>query len=116
MVNYSCNLKVKGSVKMKIFKSFSIILIFSLFIFVLSNLGLSFVESSAETNSQNSVVVYQRNAKQVFSAPWNYSSITLGADIDMTGLTLMAVDSSVAQAFSGTFNGNGFSISNITFS
>ena len=116
MVNYNCNFKVKGLVKMKIFKSFSIILVFSLLMFALSNLGLSFVEASAETNSQSSVIVYQNNASQVFSAPWNYSSITLGADIDMTSLTLMAVDSSVAQAFSGTFDGNGFSISNITFS
>ena len=61
-----------------------------------------------------SVQVNQSNAEEVFSDPSQYSSITLTDDIDMSGITLEGKPNSSSN-FTGVLEGNGFSISNLSF-
>ena len=75
--------------------------------------GEHFYSSLADT-AGNSVQVNQENAKTVFSDPSQYSSITLTDDIDMSGITLEGKPNSSSN-FTGVLDGNGFSISNLSF-
>ena len=75
--------------------------------------GEHFYSSLADT-AGNSVQVNQSNAKEVFSDPSQYSSITLTDDIDMSGITLEGKPNSSSN-FTGVLDGNGFSISNLSF-
>ena len=70
--------------------------------------------SSLADKAGNSVLVTQENAKTVFSDPSQYSSITLTDDIDMSGITLEGKPNSSSN-FTGVLDGNGFSISNLSF-
>ena len=70
--------------------------------------------SSLADKAGNSVLVTQENAKTVFSDPSQYSSITLTDDIDMSGITLEGKPNSSSN-FTGVLEGNGFSISNLSF-
>ena len=75
--------------------------------------GEHFYSSLADT-AGNSVQVNQSNAEEVFSDPSQYSSITLTDDIDMSGITLEGKPNSSSN-FTGVLDGNGFSISNLSF-
>ena len=70
--------------------------------------------SSLADMAGNSVQVTQENAETVFSDPSQYSSITLTDDIDMSGITLEGKPNSSSN-FTGVLEGNGFSISNLSF-
>ena len=70
--------------------------------------------SSLADMAGNSVQVNQANAETVFSDPSQYSSITLTDDIDMSGITLEGKPNSSGN-FTGVLDGNGFSISNLSF-
>ena len=70
--------------------------------------------SSLADMAGNSVQVNQANAETVFSDPSQYSSITLTDDIDMSGITLEGKPNSSSN-FTGVLDGNGFSISNLSF-
>lgn len=70
--------------------------------------------SSLADKAGNSVQVNQSNAEEVFSDPSQYSSITLTDDIDMSGITLEGKPNSSSN-FTGVLDGNGFSISNLSF-
>lgn len=104
---------------MKFFKSLSIFLCFALCVGGLVFGSLSFKEVGAQEEALQEVTVKESNAAEVFSAPWQYSSITLSDDLDFTelGITLNASTSSDnSQVFKGTLNGNGHTISNLSFS
>ena len=75
--------------------------------------GEHFYSSLADT-AGNSVQVNQSNAEEVFSDPSQYSSITLTDHIDMSGITLEGKPNSSSN-FTGVLDGNGFSISNLSF-
>lgn len=73
-----------------------------------------FFYSSLADERGDSVQVNQSNAEEVFSDPSRYSSITLTSDIDMNGIILEGKSNS-SGAFTGVLDGNGFSISNLSF-
>ncbi len=75
--------------------------------------GEHFYSSLADT-AGNSVQVSQENAETVFSDPSQYSSIILKDHIDMSGITLKGKPNSSSN-FTGVLDGNGFSISNLSF-
>lgn len=77
--------------------------------------GEHFYSSLADTAGNSvSVQVNQANAETVFSDPSQYSSITLTDDIDMSEITLEGKPNSSSN-FTGVLEGNGFSISNLSF-
>ena len=73
-----------------------------------------FFYSSLADERGDSVQVNQSNAEEVFSDPSRYSSITLTSDVDMNGIILEGKSNS-SGAFTGVLDGNGFSISNLSF-
>lgn len=104
--------------KMKFLKSLSILFAFVL---VLGGLTLGSVpfdnSSKAQQSNLNPVLVDSSNATEVFNAPWQYSSITLSDDLDFSQITINAVSSNDENKyFRGTLDGDGHTISNITFS
>ena len=104
---------------MKFFKSLSIFLVFALAVGGLALGSLSFNNTLADEANLKEVTVNESNAAEVFSAPWQYSSITLSSDLDFAelGITLNAsVSSDNSQVFKGTLNGDGHTISNLSFS
>lgn len=102
---------------MKFFKSLSIFLVFALAVGGLALGSLSFNNTLADEANLQEVTVTQDNAQKVFSAPWQYSSITLSDDLDFAGIPLNASASSDnSQVFKGTLNGDGHTISNLSFS
>ena len=104
---------------MKFFKSLSIFLVFALAVGGLALGSLSFNNTLADEANLQGVTVTKDNAQKVFSAPWQYSSITLSDDLDFAelGITLNASASSDnSQVFKGTLNGDGHTISNLSFS
>ena len=104
---------------MKFFKSLSIFLVFALAVGGLALGSLSFNNTLADEANLKEVTVNESNAAEVFSAPWQYSSITLSSDLDFAelGITLNASASSDnSQVFKGTLNGDGHTISNLSFS
>lgn len=104
---------------MKFFKSLSIFLVFALAVGGLALGSLSFNNTLADEANLQEVTVNESNAAEVFSAPWQYSSIILSDDLDFAelGITLNASASSDnSQVFKGTLNGDGHTISNLSFS
>ncbi len=103
---------------MKYLKKLSLILLFSLTICGLTLCNLPFTTSEQTdvlaSENQNEVRVTQDNVEAVFSSPWQYSSIILDSDIDMSGVILPASNSS--YVFNGVLDGNGYKISNLSFS
>ena len=77
---------------MKFFKSLSIFLVFALAVGGLALGSLSFNNTLADEANLQEVTVNESNAAEVFSAPWQYSSITLSSDLDFAelGITLNA--------------------------
>ena len=73
-----------------------------------------FSESFYSSKAEGSISVTQANAKEVFSDPSQYSSIILKDHIDMSGITLEGKPNSSSN-FRGVLDGNGFSISNLSF-
>lgn len=104
---------------MKFFKSLSIFLVFALAVGGLALGSLSFNNTLADEANLKEVTVTKDNAQEVFSKPWNYSTITLSGNLDFAelGITLNASASSDnSQVFKGTLNGDGHTISNLSFS
>ena len=96
---------------MKNLKIFALIIVFSLSIIGGTFVCLPFYQSS--DCAESTALVYNSNAQEILSKPWEYSEIKLMEDID--NLKVNAVINSSDYVFSGVFDGNGHTIYNIEY-
>ncbi len=109
---------MKKSLKISILSIITFLTICGIFLFSLPNIFSTHAEITEETEGVSVI----KTAQELQDFVKNYqdtdaeSVVLLTADIDMSGYTLNGTIGTETNPFSGTFDGNGHTISNLTFS
>lgn len=109
---------MKKSLKISILSIITFLTICGIFLFSLPNIFSTHAEITEETEGVSVI----ETAQDLQDFVKNYqdtdaeSVVLLTADIDMSGYTLNGTIGTETNPFSGTFDGNGHTISNLTFS